>query len=208
MPGEENLEDLEKKLSDLEPEDLVGESGYDVEEWIGDDDWSEIEEEDVVVEPEVPQFLDNGDGTVSDSVNRLMWKQSDSCKEFGYGITWHEALDYCDSLNEKRFAGYDDWRLPGYDEAKTLFSFHKTNRDKDGAELHIDPLFEPGGGHNTWTHEEKPDFSQYAMKFSYVTGNDVWENKDNEYSHVRVVREERKEEWEPEWRKQTKKFDG
>ena len=46
------------------------------------------------------------------------------------------------------------------------------------------------------------------MKFSYVTGNEMWENKDNEYSHVRAVREEIKEEWEPKWREDTRKFQG
>lgn len=208
MSGDEEIKDAEKRIEDIDPEDLAEDAEYEVEEWIGDEDWEEIEEEDVVVEPEVPQFVDNGNETLSDSINRRMWKKADSFKDFGYGITWHEALDYCESLNEKKFAGFDDWRLPGYEEAKSLFSFHKTNRDKDGAELHIDPLFEPGGGHNTWTYEEKPEYSQYAMKFSYVTGNEIWENKDNEYSHVRVVRDEQKDEWEPEWRSKTRKFEG
>ena len=41
--------------------------------------------------------------------------------------------------------------------------------DKAGAEIHIDPFFDSGQGHNTWTFEEKPDYHQYAMKFSYVS---------------------------------------
>ena len=60
----------------------------------------------------------------------------------------------------------------------------------------------------TVLQQEKPGYGQYAMKFSYITGNDVWENKDNEYSHARAVRDEVKEDYEPEWRKQTKKFEG
>ena len=111
-------------------------------------------------------------------------------------------------MNEKSFAGFDDWRLPSQEESKILFSFDQSTIDKDGAEIHISPLFEPGGGHNTWTYEEKTGYGQYAMKFSYVTGNDVWENKDNEYSHARAVRDEVKEDYEPEWRNQTKKFEG
>ena len=140
-------------------------------------------------EEEVPSFVDNGDGTVSDTRNKLMWAQSDSYAEFKYGINWFEAQDYCESANEKQLAGYDDWRLCSTEEAKMMFSFSKRNTDKDGAEIHIDDIFEEGGGHNTWTYLEKPDYHQYAELFSYVTGNEMWQHKDNEYSHVRLVRD-------------------
>ncbi len=177
-------------------------------EWIGEEEWGDEDEEDVaVVEEEIPNFIDNGDGTIGDTRSNLMWKKDDSFKEYGYGINWFEAHDYCEELNEKKFAGYDDWRLPSGEEAKSLFSFVQSNLDKDGAETHISELFEPAGGHNTWTYEEKPDYQQYAQKFSYVTGNDVWEKKDNEYSHCRVTRDVVQEEWEPEWRKETKTFE-
>lgn len=188
-------------------DDFEDEAGFDVDEWIGDDDWEEIEEEEEE-EIDVPQLVDNGNGTISDSRSSLMWHKSDSFAEFSYGITWFEANDYIEELNEKKFAGFDDWRLAGFDEAVSLFAFAVSNRDKDGAEIHIDPMFTPGGGHNTWTYEEKPDYQQYAMMFSYVTGNEKWEHKDNEFCHVRAVRDEQKETWEPEWRSETKKFDG
>ena len=177
-------------------------------EWVGEEEWGDEEEENVaLVEEEVPTFVDNGDGTISDTRANLMWKKDDSFKEFGYGINWFEAQDYCEILNEKKFAGYDDWRLPSGEEAKSAFSFTQSNTDKDGAETHISDLFEPGGGHNTWTYEEKPDYEQYAQKFSFITGNDMWEHKDNEYSHCRVTREVVQDDWEPEWRKETKTFE-
>ena len=177
-------------------------------EWVGEEEWEDEEEENVaLVEDEVPTFVDNGDGTISDTRTNLMWKKDDSFKEFGYGINWFEAQDYCEILNEKKFAGYDDWRLPSGEEAKSAFSFTQSNTDKDGAETHISDLFEPGGGHNTWTYEEKPDYEQYAQKFNFITGNDMWEHKDNEYSHCRVTREVVQDDWEPEWRKETKTFE-
>ncbi len=152
-------------------------------------------------------LVDNGDGTISDPRNHLMWKKSDTFAKFGYGINWFESNDYIEELNEKKFAGYDDWRLCSFEEAKCLFSFSVSNTDKDGAEVHIDPMFEPGGGHNTWTYEEKVDYQQYAMTFSLITGNDKWEHKDNEFSHARPVRDEVKDGWEPAWRNQTRKFE-
>ncbi len=177
-------------------------------EWVGEEEWGDEEEENVaLVEDEVPAFVDNGDGTISDTRSNLMWKKDDSFKEFGYGINWFEAQDYCEILNEKKFAGYEDWRLPSGEEAKSAFSFTQSNTDKDGAETHISDLFEPGGGHNTWTYEEKPDYEQYAQKFNFITGNDMWEHKDNEYTHCRVTRELVQDDWEPEWRKETKTFE-
>ena len=177
-------------------------------EWIGEEEWVEDEDDaELAEEEEVPPFIDNGDGTISDTHHQLMWTKTDSFTEFGYGITWFEAQDYCETVNDKKYAGFDDWRLCSTEEAKAMFSFAKSNTDKDGAEVHIDPLFEPGGGHNTWTYVEKPDYHQYAEKFSYVTGTEVWEHKDNEYSHVRLVRDtSEREDWEPEWRKDSRKF--
>lgn len=195
---EEFEETSDPELLDDEPET----------EWVGEEEWGDEEEENVaLVEEEVPAFVDNGDGTITDTRANLMWKKDDSFKEFGYGINWFEAQDYCEILNEKKFAGYEDWRLPSGEEAKSFFSFTQSNTDKDGAETHISDLFEPGGGHNTWTYEEKPDYQQYAQKFSFITGNDMWEHKDNEYSHCRVTRELVQDDWEPEWRKETKTFE-
>ena len=198
-----NQQDEFEEASDSELLDDENET-----EWVGEEEWGDEEEENVaLVEEEVPNFIDNGDGTISDTQANLMWKKDDSFKEYGYGINWFEAQDYCEMLNEKQFAGYDDWRLPSGEEAKSVFSFTQSNTDKDGAETHISELFEPGGGHNTWTYEEKPDYQQYAQKFSFITGNDMWEHKDNEYSHCRVTRDVIQEDWEPEWRKDTKSFE-
>ena len=35
----------------------------------------------------------------------------------------------------------------------------------------------------------------------------MWEHKDNEYTHCRVTRELVQDDWEPEWRKETKTFE-
>ncbi len=200
------MSDEQEDFEEASDPDLLDDEGET--EWVGEEEWGDEEEENVaLVEEEVPSFVDNGDGTISDTRSNLMWKKDDSFKEFGYGINWFEAQDYCEMLNEKQFAGFDDWRLPSGEEAKNVFSFTQSNTDKDGAETHISELFEPGGGHNTWTYEEKPDYQQYAQKFSFVTGNEMWEHKDNEYSHCRVTRDVIQEEWEPEWRKETKTFE-
>jgi hypothetical protein len=67
------------------------------------------------------QFLDNGDGTISDQATGLTWMQTDSQQALG----WQDALAYCENLS---WAGSDDWRLPN---AKELHSIIDTARSPD-----------------------------------------------------------------------------
>jgi len=64
-------------------------------------------------------YIDNGDGTVTDTATGLMWQQ-----EMVDGKTWQEALDYVKVLG---LAGYNDWRLPIIDELQTLSDYHRYN---------------------------------------------------------------------------------
>lgn len=64
----------------------------------------------------VSQFVDNGDGTVSDLGTGLMWMVDDS----GEGLDWESALVYCENLE---FAGHDDWKLPNVKELQTLVDY-------------------------------------------------------------------------------------
>jgi len=50
-------------------------------------------------------FVDNGDGTITDLATGLMWQKSDSSQ----GMDWEDALTYAE---ESELASYDDWRLP------------------------------------------------------------------------------------------------
>ena len=125
----------EELKEEQEPEEgAEGTPGHDEEElnteWLGEEEWGDEEDEEELTEKEeVPSFVDNGDGTISDTQGKLMWARSDSYAEFKYGITWFEAQDYCEDLNEKQLAGYDDWRLCSTEEAKSMFSFAKSNVD-------------------------------------------------------------------------------
>jgi len=54
-------------------------------------------------------FVDNGDGTVTDTSTGLMWQQATAAGAY----RWEEALSYCENLS---LAGYNDWRLPDINE--------------------------------------------------------------------------------------------
>jgi hypothetical protein len=91
------------------------------------------------------EFVDNGDGTVTDAVAGTMWMQSDS----GSGMNWEVALAWCE---ESEHAGYDDWRLPDAKELQSLVDYSRSPATTDSAA--IDPAFEvstitdEGGGTN------------------------------------------------------------
>jgi hypothetical protein len=67
----------------------------------------------------VNDFVDNGDGTVSDNATGLMWSQDDS----GVGLDWESALSYAENAT---VAGYDDWRLPNAKELQSIADYSGT----------------------------------------------------------------------------------
>ena len=77
-------------------------------------------------------FVDNGDGTITDLATGLMWQQSDS----GRGMDWEKALSYAETLN---LAGYDDWRLPNVKELQSIVDYTRSPSTTNSAA--IDPLF-------------------------------------------------------------------
>ncbi len=66
----------------------------------------------------VPDFSDNGDGTVTDRVANLMWvQQTDGNKR-----DWEASIQYCEDLV---FAHHDDWKLPGNKELSSTVDLRK-----------------------------------------------------------------------------------
>jgi hypothetical protein len=58
------------------------------------------------------RFVDNGDGTVTDTKQGIIWQQSDN----GHQVSFEAAREYCRTL---RLGGHTDWRLPRPDEHDT-----------------------------------------------------------------------------------------
>lgn len=79
------------------------------------------------------KFVDNGDGTISDTATGLMWAKSDN----GKGVEWTEALPYAQSTT---LAGYSDWRLPNVKELQSIVDYSRAPSSK-GVEAAIDPIF-------------------------------------------------------------------
>ncbi|MFI3266144.1 MAG: DUF1566 domain-containing protein [Rikenellaceae bacterium] len=78
-------------------------------------------------------YVDNGDGTITDKATGLMWAQSDN----GKGIEWGEAMQYAES---SQLAGYSDWRLPNVKELQSIVDYAYSPSSNDFKPA-IDPMF-------------------------------------------------------------------
>lgn len=81
------------------------------------------------------QFVDNGDGTITDQATGLMWAQDDS----GKGMDWETALAWVQQQNSANYLGYSDWRLPNAKELQSIVDYSRSP-DTTGSAA-IDPLF-------------------------------------------------------------------
>lgn len=69
-------------------------------------------------------YVDNGDGTVTDTSTGLTWQQ-DTLEE---AFTWEQALAYCEGLS---LGGHEDWRLPSINELRSLANYGRYNPSMD-----------------------------------------------------------------------------
>jgi len=76
---------------------------------------------------------ENGDGTITDHSTGLMWqKGGSSYQRYHYGIE-----DCITDLNDDKFCGYGNWRLPTLEE---LCSLMRKEDERTG--MYVDPLFD------------------------------------------------------------------
>lgn len=123
------------------------------------------------------RFLDFGDGTILDTRSNLMWMKRDYWQIEKKWVNFYTAKEFAQRMKNKKFAGYDDWRLPTPEEALQLYDRRKRNIDKDGDKVFIDRIFPKGCGWGTWTSAEK---GAQAIVISYKDeGGRAYQNKIN-----------------------------
>ena len=102
------------------------------------------------------QFVDNGDGTVTDKATGLVWQKADS----GKGMNWLQALAYAESLD---LAGQSDWRLPNAKELQSLVDYSRCPNVTNSAA--INPMFEATPIKN---ESGKTDYAHYWTGTTHV----------------------------------------
>ncbi|MFQ5482928.1 MAG: DUF1566 domain-containing protein [Nitrospinaceae bacterium] len=136
---------------------------------------------------ETPRFTDNGNGTITDHKMNLMWRKTDSFQDTKKWKNWFTGHEYMQIVNLERAAGIEDWRFPWDHEAFSLFELEKTNKDKYGEDIYLDPLFAPGSAGVTWTEDTK---DSAGLVIQYEDGIKVWPSQySNLNMAVRLVRD-------------------
>jgi Protein of unknown function (DUF1566) len=78
-----------------------------------------------------PRFTDNGNGTVTDNLTRLVWLKNANCATITF-TTWANALVNANTLASGRCGLTDgsvagDWRLPNVQELQSLIDYNYSN---------------------------------------------------------------------------------
>lgn len=98
-------------------------------------------------------FVDNGDGTISDLATGLMWQKTDD----GISRNWEEALENAEDL---KLSDYSDWRLPNAKELQSIVDYSRSPQTTNSPA--IDPVFQT-------TEIEYPDGSSGHYPFFWTS---------------------------------------
>ncbi|MBI5593901.1 MAG: DUF1566 domain-containing protein [Deltaproteobacteria bacterium] len=119
-------------------------------------------------------YVNNGNGTVTDTSTGLMWQQNTSDNK----MTWEQALSYCENLS---LAGYTDWRLPSKKELQNLVDY---NRYAPA----IDTTYFPNTFQSSyWSATTSNQNTNDSWEVYFYTGDDTENNKTDSF-YVRTVR--------------------
>ena len=124
----------------------------------------------------VNDFVDNGDGTITDKATGFMWSQLDSGsvnddssirderdENFGLGRTWVDTLVWVQGMNEANYLGYSDWRLPDAKELQSIVQYGITElpaTDTNYFKLSREDCY-------MWTSTTCGDFPDTALYFAF-----------------------------------------
>ncbi|MCK5163894.1 MAG: DUF1566 domain-containing protein [Desulfobacula sp.] len=86
------------------------------------------------------RFIDNADGTVTDTLLNVMWSKTDNHGN----INWRQAQQWVKYTFPYTLpTSYDNWRLPAIDELKTLYDQNTKGYETDcGQKVKIVPVIE------------------------------------------------------------------
>ena len=134
------------------------------------------------------RFIDNQDGTMTDSTTELVWMQEDAWQKEAKWFTWDEATDLVHDFNNIKLGGFQDWRLPTEEEIQSLYHEKASNQDKYGKEIHLWPAFPSGGLATVWL---KGESGQEGIIFDFKNGEfrPMYKSKSGRMT-VRLVRGE------------------
>jgi hypothetical protein len=117
----------------------------------------------------LPNLVDNGDDTITDSFAQLMWVRNVPT----VAREWEEAIQYCEDLS---FAGHDDWKLPSNKEQTSMVDYRKM---KPSLDEKVFPNTDYKAFYWSRTNETR-DASRNLMSDTTVQPEDIEINNANE----------------------------
>jgi hypothetical protein len=105
------------------------------------------------------RYVNNGDGTVTDTKTGLMWAARDN----GIPISWPDGLSYCQNYSG---GNYSDWRMPTLPELASLYNPECKN--KRG--YHVTRLIQTSA-QSLWASETR---GFEAARFNFTYGQVYW----------------------------------
>lgn len=116
-----------------------------------------------------------GKKLVIDHATGLTWQGSGSKSPMNF----KDAQGYIQKINDDKYGGHSDWRLPTLEEAMSLME-----PEKHG-DLYIDPVFAKAQW-RIWTADKES--ASYAWVVSFLIGYCLSDRVDHDYRYVRAVR--------------------
>ncbi|HRC85088.1 MAG TPA: DUF1566 domain-containing protein [Thermoanaerobaculia bacterium] len=120
--------------------------------------------------------LEAADQVVVDATTGLAWQRGGSPRS----LPFDGALAYVQDLNQSRFAGFADWRLPTLEEAMSLME-----PERSASGLYLDPRFDPAVW-LVWTADREGPVGSWVV--TYYGGSCLVHVPLGGSSHVRAVR--------------------
>ena len=119
-------------------------------------------------------FIDNGNGSVTDTATGLIWQQQDDDVERNHA----EAIMYCQNLD---LAGSTNWRLPNIKELMSIVDYRIDKPSID------DAMFPETNSANYWSVSSRASFPDTAWLVFFVNGT-AFANVKTITVYVRCVR--------------------
>ncbi|MEE9149541.1 MAG: ABC transporter substrate binding protein [Candidatus Tectomicrobia bacterium] len=102
----------------------------------------------------VGHFITYDNGTALDTLTQLMWMTKDFRNLEGRAPNdGNEAVAWAEKMNQQRYGGYSDWRVPTTEEYATVYDREKTRTTYQGQAVGYPDVFDDGGGSWYWTDE-------------------------------------------------------
>lgn len=119
------------------------------------------------------RYVDNGNGTITDTKTDLMWTKKDSYADLRECLDWNASKSYVSRLNT---GGHSNWRLPTIQELKRIYEESKKIDSGVKAlgifgiyDVHLDSVFASGGAIWHWSSETAGSCCARFVNFSYGT---------------------------------------